>query len=107
MSGLLALLDDVAAIAKVASASVDDIIGQASKAGAKAAGAIAARGFDRSSVPVFRPITNPQPASVSPAPTRIARGDTAAPRERVRVVVVAAPVSFVLILMAVPLRVNT
>jgi predicted DNA repair protein MutK len=40
MSGLLALLDDVAAIAKVASASVDDVIGQASKAGAKAAGAV-------------------------------------------------------------------
>jgi hypothetical protein len=33
MSGLLALLDDVAAIAKVAAASVDDVIGQASKAG--------------------------------------------------------------------------
>ncbi len=40
MSGLLALFDDVAAIAKVASASVDDVIGQASKAGAKAAGAV-------------------------------------------------------------------
>jgi predicted DNA repair protein MutK len=40
MSGLLALLDDVAAIAKVAAASVDDVIGQAAKAGAKAAGAV-------------------------------------------------------------------
>ncbi|WP_298675030.1 DUF808 domain-containing protein [uncultured Lentibacter sp.] len=40
MSGLLALLDDVAAIAKVAAASVDDVIGQAAKAGAKAAGAM-------------------------------------------------------------------
>ena len=40
MSGLLALLDDVAALAKVAAASVDDIIGQAGKAGAKAAGAV-------------------------------------------------------------------
>jgi predicted DNA repair protein MutK len=40
MSGLLALLDDVAAIAKVAAASVDDVIGQASKAGMKAAGAV-------------------------------------------------------------------
>jgi predicted DNA repair protein MutK len=39
MSGLLALLDDVAGIAKVAAASVDDVIGQATKAGAKAAGA--------------------------------------------------------------------
>ncbi|MFC4670380.1 DUF808 domain-containing protein [Seohaeicola nanhaiensis] len=40
MSGLLALLDDVAGIAKVAAASVDDIAGQAAKAGAKAAGAL-------------------------------------------------------------------
>mgnify|MGYP005986146759 CR=1 FL=1 len=40
MSGLLALLDDVAAIAKVAAASVDDVIGQAAKAGTKAAGAV-------------------------------------------------------------------
>ncbi|CTQ50890.1 DUF808 domain-containing protein [Jannaschia donghaensis] len=40
MSGLLALLDDVAAIAKVASASIDDIAAQATKAGAKAAGAV-------------------------------------------------------------------
>ena len=40
MSGLLALLDDVAAIAKVASASIDDIAAQATKAGTKAAGAV-------------------------------------------------------------------
>ncbi len=40
MSGLLALFDDVAAIAKVAAASVDDVIGQAAKAGSKAAGAL-------------------------------------------------------------------
>lgn len=40
MSGLLALLDDVAAIAKVAAASIDDVVGQAAKAGAKAAGAV-------------------------------------------------------------------
>ena len=40
MSGLLALLDDVAAIAKVAAASIDDVAGQAAKAGAKAAGAV-------------------------------------------------------------------
>ncbi|SLN35120.1 Inner membrane protein YedI [Aquimixticola soesokkakensis] len=40
MSGLLALLDDVAGIAKVAAASVDDIVGQSAKAGAKAAGAV-------------------------------------------------------------------
>ncbi len=40
MSGLLALLDDVAGIAKVAAASVDDVISQAAKAGSKAAGAV-------------------------------------------------------------------
>ncbi len=40
MSGLLALLDDVAAIAKVAAASIDDIVGAAAKAGAKAAGVV-------------------------------------------------------------------
>ncbi len=39
MSGLLALLDDVAGLVKVAAASVDDVAGQAAKAGAKAAGA--------------------------------------------------------------------
>jgi uncharacterized protein len=38
--GLLALLDDVAAIAKVAAASVDDIAAQALKAGGKAAGIV-------------------------------------------------------------------
>ncbi|MEM9845676.1 MAG: DUF808 family protein, partial [Pseudomonadota bacterium] len=40
MSGLLALLDDVAAIAKVAAASVDDVVSQAVKASSKAAGAV-------------------------------------------------------------------
>ncbi len=40
MSGLLALLDDVAGIAKVAAASLDDVVAQAAKAGAKAAGAV-------------------------------------------------------------------
>lgn len=40
MSGLIALLDDVASIAKVAAASIDDVAGQAAKAGAKAAGAV-------------------------------------------------------------------
>ncbi len=38
--GLLALLDDVAAIAKVAASSIDDVLGQATKAGAKAAGVV-------------------------------------------------------------------
>lgn len=40
MSGLLALLDDVAAIAKIAAASVDDISAHAAKAGSKAAGVV-------------------------------------------------------------------
>ena len=40
MSGLLALLDDVAAIAKVAASSVDDVAAAASKAGSKAAGLV-------------------------------------------------------------------
>lgn len=35
MSGLLALLDDVAAIAKLAATQVDDVVGQASRVGAK------------------------------------------------------------------------
>src|SRR3954453_7946060 len=38
--GLIALLDDIAALAKVAAASLDDIAGQAAKAGAKAAGVV-------------------------------------------------------------------
>ncbi|MDH3264356.1 MAG: DUF808 domain-containing protein [Paracoccaceae bacterium] len=40
MSGLLALLDDVAALAKLAAAQVDDIAAQAAKTGAKVAGAV-------------------------------------------------------------------
>ncbi|MDX3805609.1 MAG: DUF808 domain-containing protein [Bosea sp. (in: a-proteobacteria)] len=39
-SGLFALLDDVTGIAKVAAASVDDVMAQATKAGAKAAGVV-------------------------------------------------------------------
>ena len=38
--GLIALLDDLAAIAKVAAATLDDVAGQAAKAGAKAAGVV-------------------------------------------------------------------
>lgn len=38
--GLLGLLDDIAAIAKVAAASLDDVAAQATKAGAKAAGVV-------------------------------------------------------------------
>lgn len=40
MSGLLALLDDVAAIVKLSAAQLDDIAAQASKAGTKAAGVV-------------------------------------------------------------------
>lgn len=40
MSGLLALFDDVAAIAKLAAAQFDDVAAQASKAGTKAAGVV-------------------------------------------------------------------
>lgn len=40
MSGLLALLDDVVALAKLAAASVDDVASQAVKAGTKAAGVV-------------------------------------------------------------------
>ena len=38
--GLLGLLDDITALAKVAAASIDDVAGQAAKAGMKAAGAV-------------------------------------------------------------------
>lgn len=40
MSGLLALLDDVAAIAKAAAASVDDVAAQATRVGVKLAGSV-------------------------------------------------------------------
>ncbi|KAA0971743.1 DUF808 domain-containing protein [Aureimonas fodinaquatilis] len=39
-TGLIALLDDVAAIAKVAAASLDDVVAQSSRAGLKAAGIV-------------------------------------------------------------------
>ena len=39
-TGLLGLLDDIVAIAKVAAASLDDVAGQAAKAGAKAAAVV-------------------------------------------------------------------
>ncbi len=39
-TGLLALLDDIAGIAKVAAASIDDAISQAARAGVKAAGVV-------------------------------------------------------------------
>lgn len=69
MSGLLALLDDVAGIAKVAAASVDDIAGQAAKAGAKAAGAVI---DDAAVTPKY--LTGFEPARELPIVWRIARG---------------------------------
>jgi len=38
--GLIALLDDIVAIAKVAAASLDDVASQAARAGVKAAGVV-------------------------------------------------------------------
>lgn len=69
MSGLLALLDDVAAIAKVAAASVDDVIGQAAKAGSKAAGAVI---DDAAVTPKY--VAGFSPARELPIVWRIAKG---------------------------------
>ncbi|MEM6594294.1 MAG: DUF808 domain-containing protein [Pseudomonadota bacterium] len=69
MSGLLALLDDVAGIAKVAAASVDDVVSQAAKAGAKAAGAVI---DDAAVTPKY--VQGFQPARERPIVWRIARG---------------------------------
>lgn len=69
MSGLLALLDDVAAIAKVAAASIDDIAGAAAKAGAKAAGVVI---DDAAVTPKY--VTGFSPARELPMIWRIARG---------------------------------
>ncbi len=40
MSGLLSLLDDVAALAKLAAVHIDDVASQASRAGVKIAGSV-------------------------------------------------------------------
>ncbi|WP_272006379.1 DUF808 domain-containing protein [Roseovarius sp. ZX-A-9] len=69
MSGLLALLDDVAAIAKVAAASVDDVVAQATKAGAKAAGAVI---DDAAVTPKY--VQGFEPSRELPIVWRIARG---------------------------------
>lgn len=69
MSGLLALLDDVAAIAKLAAASVDDIAAAAGKAGAKAAGVVI---DDAAVTPKY--VTGFHPARELPIIWRIARG---------------------------------
>lgn len=69
MSGLFALLDDVAAIAKLAAASVDDIAGNAAKAGSKAAGVVV---DDAAVTPKY--VTGFDPARELPIIGRIARG---------------------------------
>ncbi len=69
MSGLLALLDDVAAIAKVAASSIDDIAAAAAKAGSKAAGLVI---DDAAVTPKY--VTGFSPARELPMIWRIARG---------------------------------
>ncbi|WP_037307040.1 DUF808 domain-containing protein [Ruegeria halocynthiae] len=69
MSGLLALLDDVAGIAKVAASSVDDVVAAAGKAGAKTAGVII---DDAAVTPKF--VQGFAPARELPIIWRIARG---------------------------------
>ncbi|KUF11708.1 DUF808 domain-containing protein [Pseudoponticoccus marisrubri] len=69
MSGLLALLDDVAAIAKIAAASVDDIGAAAMKAGSKTAGVII---DDAAVTPKY--VQGFKPARELPIIWRIARG---------------------------------
>ncbi|SMX50855.1 DUF808 domain-containing protein [Maliponia aquimaris] len=69
MSGLLALLDDVAAIAKVAAASVDDIGAAALKAGSKTAGVVI---DDAAVTPKY--VQGFEPARELPIIWRIARG---------------------------------
>ena len=56
--GLLGLLDDIAAIAKVAAASLDDVAAQATKAGAKAAAVVIE--LHRDTCSDFRPRGNCQ-----------------------------------------------
>jgi predicted DNA repair protein MutK len=67
--GLLALFDGIAALAKVAAASVDDIAGQAAKAGTKAAGVV----IDDTAV-TPRYVTGFSPARELPIIGRIALG---------------------------------
>ncbi|MFP7570465.1 DUF808 domain-containing protein [Marivita sp. S2033] len=69
MSGLLALLDDVAGIAKVAAASVDDIGAAAAKAGSKTAGVLI---DDAAVTPKY--LQGFAPARELPIIWRIARG---------------------------------
>ncbi|WP_207537965.1 DUF808 domain-containing protein [Sabulicella rubraurantiaca] len=68
-TGLLALLDDVATLAKAAAASVDDVAAMAGKAGAKAAGVV----IDDAAV-TPRYVTGFSPARELPVIWRIALG---------------------------------
>lgn len=69
MSGLLALLDDVAAFAKLAAAQVDDVAGQAAKVGSKAAGVVV---DDAAVTPKY--VTGLPAAREIPIVAKIARG---------------------------------
>ena len=69
MSGLLALLDDVAGIAKVAAASVDDVTAQAMKASSKAAGVVI---DDAAVTPKY--VTGLEPARELPIIWKITKG---------------------------------
>jgi predicted DNA repair protein MutK len=68
-SGLMALLDDVAAIAKLAASSIDDVAGATGKASAKAAGVV----IDDAAV-TPRYVTGLSPARELPVIAKIARG---------------------------------
>jgi uncharacterized protein len=67
--GLVALFDDIAALAKAAAASIDDVAGQAAKAGTKAAGVV----IDDTAV-TPRYLTDFSPARELPIVGRIALG---------------------------------
>ena len=67
--GLVALLDDIASLAKLAAASIDDIAGQSAKAGIKAAGVV----IDDTAV-TPRYVTDFSPARELPIIGRIALG---------------------------------
>ena len=67
--GLVALFDDIATLAKVAAASIDDVAGQAAKAGTKAAGVV----IDDTAV-TPRYVTEFSPARELPIIGRIALG---------------------------------
>lgn len=88
-TGLIALLDDVAAIAKLAATSVDDVMGQAAKAGAKSAGVV----IDDAAV-TPRYVVGLAPARELPIVRRIALGSL---RNKL---VVLLPVALVLSLVA-------